>query len=681
MTTQDYHERIREDVRMLGNMLGEVIRQQSGPAIFSLEEQIRELAKTHRRESNGAAQQALINHVAQMSLSEQDHVTRAFAAYFELINLAEEHHRVRVLRERERQAHPEPMAESIPAAIAAMRRANLDDQTVAQIMERLHVELVFTAHPTESKRRTVVSKLRRIGRALTERDQCDLLPAELERVLANIHGEITTLWVTERSRTSKPTVSDEVRMGLFYFSNTLWDVLPETAETLELFRTMRRVIDNYGPESLGPYIVSMTNGADDLLAVLLLARWTGVCLPADGRAVEGIGLTPLFETRADLQAAPQIMTELFTHPAYARHLARRGRQQMVMIGYSDSNKDAGYITAKWELFKAQEALVACSRWHGIELSLFHGQGGTIARGGGPANRAILALPDGAVAGRVRLTEQGEIITERYSNPAIARRHLEQLVNAALCRYLPEQQARTNPPDAYRAVMDALSESGFAAYRRLVYDTPELLVYWQQATPINEINQMSIGSRPARRQGGTVDVASLRAIPWVFSWMQSRHVLPGWYGLGTALSDYATNPARLGELQQMYQQWTFFQNAIDNAQVSLGKTDLGIARLYAGLVEDERVRDLIFGQIEAEFQRSRDMILQVTGQAEILDHDPVLQRSIRLRNPYVDPLNFVQVNLLRQLRALPASEEAEAESLLRTIFLTINGVAAGLKNTG
>jgi phosphoenolpyruvate carboxylase len=397
--------------------------------------------------------------------------------------------------------------------------------------------------------------------------------------------------------------------------------------------------------------------------------------------VEGIGLTPLFETRADLQAAPQIMTELFNHPAYARHLERRGNQQMVMIGYSDSNKDAGYITAKWELFKAQEALVACSRQHGIELSLFHGQGGTIARGGGPANRAILALPDGAVAGRVRLTEQGEVITERYSNPAIARRHLEQLVNAALRRYLPEQQERTIPPDHYRQVMDALSESGFAAYRRLVYNTPELLVYWQQATPINEINQMSIGSRPARRGGGQVDVASLRAIPWVFSWMQSRHVLPGWYGLGTALNDYVTSPERLSELRQMYQQWTFFQNAIDNAQVSLGKADLGIARLYAGLVEDERVRDLIFGQIEAEFQRSRDMILQVTSQAEILDNDPVLQRSIRLRNPYVDPLNFVQVNLLRQLRALPDSEEAEADSLLRTIFLTINGVAAGLKNTG
>jgi phosphoenolpyruvate carboxylase len=251
----------------------------------------------------------------------------------------------------------------------------------------------------------------------------------------------------------------------------------------------------------------------------------------------------------------------------------------------------------------------------------------------------------------------------------------------LCRYLPKQQARTVPPDRWRQTMDELAVAGHEAYRSLVYETPELVEYWQQATPINEINRMWIGSRPARRTADVADVASLRAIPWVFSWMQSRHVLPGWYGLGTALNSYTASPDRLQELQEMYRQWTFFQNAIDNAQVSLGKADMGIARLYSELVEDVRVREMIFGQIEQEFNLTCQLILQITGQRELLENDPVLKRSIRLRNPYVDPLNFVQVNLLRQLRGLSDPDGKDAERILRVIFLTINGVAAGLKNTG
>ncbi len=926
----NYQDRIREDVRLLGNILGEVIQQQAGVPIFELEEQTRELAKIRRRGSDATAQAQLIALVGQMSLPEQELITRAFAAYFELINLAEEHHRARVLRERERLAHPEPLAESILAAVAALHQAGVAEESVAHLLARLHIELVFTAHPTEAKRRTVVSKLRRISRALYDREVRDLLPVEFERLMTEIRGEVTALWVTEQSRTTRPTVEDEVRMGLFYFNTTLWEVIPqiyrelesalaryypnlslppdfltfgswmggdrdgnpfvtsdvtattlyfhrrmaaerhhrlaqlldrtlsvssrltavppeldtragddsaarsdhlaylkerypfepyrllaatlaadltaaaeddrltkpagaasdranqlrtradllrplqllnsslraagleaiaethlrdaiylaqafglhaarldirqyssynravlsellrrlginenysklsppdrtalltrlleewppdleqltglsaEATETLALFRLLRRVVDVYGSESLGAYIVSMTNGPDDLLTVLLLARWTGLCLPADGRPGAGIALVPLFETRADLRAAPEIMAELFTHPAYSRHLQRLGQRQMIMIGYSDSNKDAGYITAKWELFQAQEALVACCRQHGIELTIFHGQGGTIARGGGPANRAILSLPDGAVEGQVRLTEQGEVINERYGHPVIARRHLEQVVNAVLLRGLPGNKASTTPRQEWRAAMDELSAAGYRAYRQLVYETPELLVYWQQATPINEISQMRIGSRPSRRAGGSADVASLRAIPWVFSWMQSRHVLPGWYGLGTALAGFATTPERVQLLREMYRHWIFFQNAVDNTQMSLGKTDLGIARLYAELVTDERVRELIFGQIEAEYNRTRAAILQITGQQEILDNDPVLQRSIRLRNPYVDPLNFVQVSLLRQLRSLPNPDTPEAEAIRRAIFLTINGVAAGLKNTG
>ncbi|MFQ5420957.1 MAG: phosphoenolpyruvate carboxylase, partial [Anaerolineae bacterium] len=412
--------------------------------------------------------------------------------------------------------------------------------------------------------------------------------------------------------------------------------------------------------------------------VLLLAHWHGIChLPEDEH--EGLAIAPLFETRQDLRLAPQVMAELFTHPAYGRHLARLDKAQTIMIGYSDSNKDAGYLAANWELYQAQEALAATCRQHGVRLTLFHGRGGTIARGGGPANRAILAQPPGSVDGRIRITEQGEVIEERYGHPAVARRHLEQVTHAVLLASVPAQyRRRAEPKAAWREMMGDLTAVSYRAYRALIYETPALGDYWQQATPIHEINQMRIGSRPAKRSGGGI-LTGLRAIPWGFSWMQSRHVLPGWYGVGAALADFG--PERLPLLQEMYQDWPFFQVVIDNAQVALAKADMGIARLYAGLVADEAVRDAIFNQIEAAFRQTCDWILRVTGQHELLQNEPVLQRSVRRRNPYVDPLNIIQVELLRRLRALPDPTGAEAGPILQAIFLTINGIASGLKNTG
>jgi phosphoenolpyruvate carboxylase len=454
----------------------------------------------------------------------------------------------------------------------------------------------------------------------------------------------------------------------------------EAQETLSLFKLLRRVVDSYGPEFLGPYIVSMTNGPDDILAVLLLARWVGLCLPSNDKAPEGLAIVPLFETRAELETAASVMAELFAHPFYSKHLERLGNQQIIMIGHSDSNKDAGYITAKWEMFRAQEALTECCRRCGMKLIFFHGRGGTAARGGGPTNRAILAQPQGSVLGQIRVTEQGEVINERYGHPAIARRYLEQVVSAVLLASVPDPNSQAVAKDSWRTAMDELAASGLKAYRGLIYETPELLTYWQQATPIGEINQLQIGSRPSRRTNSN-EITDLRAIPWNFSWMQSRHVLPGWYGLGTALESYIATSGGLEQLQEMYKQWPFFQDTIDNAQVSLGKADMGIARLYANLVEDEQVRDLIFGTIGAEFQRTCQAILQVTQQQNILDNNKVLQESIPLRNPYVDPLNFIQVSLLRRLRALPDSKTEEAEAILKTILLTINGISSGLKNTG
>lgn len=913
------------DIHLLGDTLGQVIRQQAGIAVFDLEERIRALSKTRRTDPDSDVDGYLANLVEGMSLPEAEDVARAFTTYFELINLAEENHRVRVLRQRERAAYPRPLNESIADAVARLWEQNVDDEAMARLLQQLRLELVFTAHPTEAKRRTVLSKLRHIADMLYEREVRDLLPAEEEALQKDLLAEVTTLWLTDFTRTRKPEVTDEVRTGLHFFETSIWDVVPPvyermelalaryypnlapplrflsfgswiggdrdgnpnvttpvTTETLRLHRglaveqhreaarrlsrslsisdrqarvspellqsieraapyphvaylldryphepyrlraailaadlaktsagdmvgrlrgedvappplnttgdlaeplelmaaslrqsgaavvreadlkafraqarvfglhtarldlrqysevhddvlaellsrlgrhdnylaldpaeraallsdqlaaplpdlnaldalssaasemldllqTVSRAVDIYGPDLFGPYIISMTRGPADVLAVLLLTRWTGLNLRQD-RDLEGLGIAPLFETRDDLDRATDTMRTLFAEPHYARHLQRLQNEQTIMIGYSDSNKDAGYLAANWELFQAQERLAAVCREHDVALTLFHGRGGTIARGGGPANRAILAQPAGTINGRIRITEQGEVINERYGHPAIAQRHLEQVVHAVLMASAPGYEAETTPRASWREAMDELALSSYRAYRQFIYETPALLAYWQQATPLREISQLRIGSRPARRQSDDV-FASLRAIPWGFSWMQSRHVLPGWYGVGHALESYATTPQRLHHLQEMYRDWPFFCVIVDNAQLSLGKADMGIARLYAGLVQDEQIREQVYGQIASAFERTVSWILQVTGQKRILDNEPTLQRAIQRRDPYVDPLNFIQVSLLQRLRSLDDANSAEAQELLQAIFMTINGIAAGLKNTG
>jgi phosphoenolpyruvate carboxylase len=324
--------------------------------------------------------------------------------------------------------------------------------------------------------------------------------------------------------------------------------------------------------------------------------------------------------------------------------------------------------------------VAVCEKHRVTLTLFHGRGGTVARGGGPVSRTIMAQPAGSVGGRIRITEQGEVIEERYGNSDIARRHLEQVTHTVLLASSPKYKEQNTPRPEWRQTMDALAKIAHQTYRTFVYETPDLLTYWQQATPINEIGKMRIGSRPARRASSD-PFAGLRAIPWGFSWMQSRHGLPGWYGIGEALQQFGTEPARLEMLRQMYREWVFFRALIDNAQMALGKADMGIARLYAGLVEDELIRETIFKEILAAYDRACAWVLQVTGQQSILENARTLKHSIERRNPYVDPLNFVQVNLLRQLRGISDQDSPEANEILEVIFLTINGIAAGLKNTG
>jgi phosphoenolpyruvate carboxylase len=399
----------------------------------------------------------------------------------------------------------------------------------------------------------------------------------------------------------------------------------------------------------------------------LLARWTG--------CDEGLQIVPLFETIEDLRAAPSIFESLLELPIYREHLATCSDEQMIMIGYSDSNKDGGYVMSNWALYQGQENITKIAQKHKITLTIFHGRGGTIARGGGPANRGIRAQPPGSVNGRFRLTEQGEVIAARYSNLALAHRHLEQLAHAVLVASSPAK-TRIEIPKAWRSAMDQMSESAHRTYRALVYENPKFIEFWQTATPLEEIKRLHIGSRPAAR-GKSSEVTKIRAIPWVFSWMQSRFNLPGWFGLGAALA--AVKDEEL--LREMYEGWALFNTMLNNAEMSLLKADLGIASLYVDLVSDKALGREMFGTIRAEYERTRDLVLSISGHANLLDAEPVTQNAVQLRNPYVDPLNYIQVEMLRRIRALRDQEGEEAQSIREVITITINGIAAGLRNTG
>ena len=818
-------------IHLLGELLGEVISEQESPALFVTEERIRALAKARRagaaREALGIgaalqlpSQRAAEQLAAEVQAIDTDMargVASAFALYFDLVNLAEETNRVRSLRQRERERHPAPIGESVADAIAHLKARGVTADPLAALLRDLHIELVLTAHPTEAKRRTILSKVERITRSVHAlMNDSDLLPRERAAHLAILRAEITALWLTDRARTARPAVTDEVRTILYFVESVFWEALPrlsadleaalaehypglsappgwltlaswvggdrdgnpnvtapvtaetlrlhrglaverhrrslqelarrlsvsahrvppppelqvwldarrpfpahaayletryaaepyrlvisllgtdlevasqddvtarllesaptapraqpedfavpldlvaqamrraprlvddqlravrrqfdlfglhaarldlredssrlasalgeilralkidlafeqkddrarvavltqllsqpapalaahpgvtaETAETWSLFRLVARAQSVYGPEILGPFIISMTRGPADLLTVLLLARWAG--------CEAGMQIVPLFETVDDLDAAPTILTGLFDLDVYRAHLATCGPEQMVMIGYSDSNKDGGYLAANWALYQAQENIARVCRERGVKLTIFHGRGGTVARGGGPANRAIRAQPPGTVNGRFRVTEQGEVIASRYADPDLAYRHLEQIVNAVLLASAPDVESgkwkvagdeglstfhpvravaqhpgppgRDGLPPAnvlpeWREALTAMSASARAAYRALVYETPGFMDYWRAATPVDEISRLRIGSRPtARRRDSQLNVSTIRAIPWVFSWMQSRFNLPGWYGLGTALSAQSAvrNPAPL-----------------------------------------------------------------------------------------------------------------------------------------
>ena len=452
-----------------------------------------------------------------------------------------------------------------------------------------------------------------------------------------------------------------------------------TEELLQTFEVLRNIID-IEPEAIGSYIISMTHSVSDMLEVMLLAKEVGIWRLEDGKVSCPLDVVPLFETIEDLEAGAMLMGQIFKHPIYQKQLAARENFQEIMLGYSDSNKDGGFWMANWALHKGQATLGQVCRDHGVDFRLFHGRGGTVGRGGGRANQAIMAMPSASQSGRIRFTEQGEVISFRYALPDIAHRHLEQIVNAMLLvTNQPVVQAEhTGTDDAEGALMESIAKESMKAYRSLIEDA-DLWTWYTQITPIAHISRLPIASRPvSRKSADEVDFDSLRAIPWGFAWTQTRYMIPGWYGIGAgirkALKD---NPDNLSLLKKAFKEWEFLRSVLRNAQLEMARARFAISSHYSRL-SDTQAQSSFHNLILEDFNDAKNAILQITGQDEILDYSPVIQKSIGLRNPYTDVLNLLQIELLERYRN---AEEEEKKQLHRSLFLSINGVAAAMQSTG
>ena len=916
---------LQHDVRFLAELLDGVVEEQAGPACLRLIRDLRQLAR-ERRAGLPAAEERLARRIGALTEDQIRAAVPALIIFFDLANMAEDTQRVRVLRERERQAGDAPRAESLQAAIMTLKERGESPDAIARRLSRLIVDLVFTAHPTEAKRRTTRRLIRSLRTGMQTLNDSDQLPRERDRSIERMRSLLTVLYQIDLLRPQRPTVMQEVARGLF-FVNELWQVVPEidrelrtaaaeilkrpdlppraflrfgswiggdrdgnpfvtaavTAQTLETlrgaaidrhlarvhelyrvlvmtdtgvaippeieqataaaaqrwpalskvleqtaeaerYRRWLRVIEYrlgrsrqvatdgpppegayrsaselvadieristalrthrggpiadgeladwlaqvrtfglhfaaldlrqdsavhtavltdvlkqlgkcddfaaldeparrqmlvstlpdaaecaasdfegmtretlelatlaaatvraFGPAPLGGWVISMTHDLSDMLAVLWLWRW-GWAATADKETgkespisdLPHLPIIPLFETIEDLENAAQVLEGVLLDPTYRDYLnSAEEPVQTVMVGYSDSTKDGGYLAASWWLHRAQERLAEVADRQGVRLIVFHGRGGALGRGGGPAARAILSLPPKAVDGALRVTEQGEVLAERYDDPQIAHRHLEQVSSATL---LVTADSENSTPPEWTATLDQLSKESLTVYRKLV-EAPGFLAYFDQATPIGEIENLPIGSRPARRRGRR-SLTDLRAIPWTFAWTQSRQIIPAWFGLGSAVEAVVAAAGHdWGAVQAMYEGWPLFRAVIDNAELALAKADMGIAGGYAALAEGAETM-AVWTMIREEFDRSRAAVLLITRHHELLGGVPWLQQSIRERNPYVDPLNLMQIELIRRLRALPeTADAADAERLRGLIRLTIQGVAAGLRTTG
>lgn len=886
---------LRTEIQYLGHLLGGVIETQDGTDVFELEESVRKLSIA-RRKGDQSATVALRELISQATSDELFALCRAFSIFFDLANLAEDRHRIRVLRQRERERQPQARRESIRAAVASLKQKGLDGSRFLEVLRLAVVEPVFTAHPTEAKRRTVRSKLRRIRHLLRQRESSDTLSREAKRMETEIRSELMTLWETDLLRAKRPTVLEELDRSLF-FLGSLWEVVPAlvadlheairehypeleekipsllrfgtwiggdrdgnpfvtaavTAQALDKLRTqtlkrhrkacrslldhlsqskvridfhpdllarldhyqqefsgladvleqqpaeevyrryleavhwrleatseggaaayrssesllrdlrllafavsrqrsrgatsfeprlddwiacvktfgfctarldvrenssvyhkvvselleyqglcsnfdelenaervrllsqvldtpvtfpshgfsepVQRVIELFGVlekfavrtqgEGLGAHIISMTRSSADMLSLLWLRQTFAPSLR--------MPLVPLLETVEDLRHGPALLEELFANPHYRRTFGSEQPVQMIMIGYSDSTKDGGYLAANWNLYKAQRALAEVSERLGIRLSFFHGRGGALGRGGGPAARSILSLPVKVAREGLRVTEQGEVLSERYDDPAIAYRHLEQLLWAQLTVHQPGFGRNEELTDRYGERLEVVSNRSFDAYRELLAQ-PGFVRFFRTLTPIAEIEQLPIGSRPSRRQGEAT-LENLRAIPWTFAWTQARILLPAWYGVGSAFKEEDIEQAK-----EWYGHWSFFKAIIRNATLALAKADMEIAQSYAMRGRDDQELWNIWQRIQSEYELTVSVVKRITGEDELLDEVPWLAQSIQRRNPYVDPLNLIQLRAFELIEA----NEPTGSILLR---LAIKGVAAGLRTTG
>jgi len=932
---------LREEISYLGELLGDTIRAIAGEDSLQIVEELRRLAWDARSDRSGA-ETKLARSIASLRNDQLRVVIRAFSVFLDLTNLAEDRQRVRVLQDRKQSAYPGAHGESIREAVERLKQSGKSASEIQSLIDQLHIELVFTAHPTEAKRRSVRSKLRRLRELLSESD-AQQLPTEREQTQRRIRSELAKLWQTDFIRPWRPSVMQEVERGLS-IRPVLWEVLPKilrevrnslgqefagdsrqarrpcisfgswiggdrdghpgvtpeitrqtfvwlrhaalelhisacnelfgsfslserqlrhgnklknailkalklwphleneiskispdeacrrwlsvirwrlqhtqqvqlnedmdkttvegaytssselaldvsvlldavtnaaggeffteeietwldrisifgfhlarldvrqdarqyrnvlnelflklklceapealeedgrqkillstlgekihapsqdaigdlsqsAQDTLTLFRLLHQVVDSFGMQALGGHVISMASSPSDVLTVLWLWQLTEPEPKAAqaNRPLAPLSIIPLLETIEDLEQGPTILASLFEIPQYREHLSQLNGHQTVMLGYSDSTKCGGYLSACWSLYAAQQELHSVAEAYGIELTFFHGRGGSLGRGGGPAARGILSLPAETFHGSLRLTEQGEVLADRYDDPIIAHRHLEQVVWSSL---LACDEPTSPDKEEWTETMKRLAKVSYQKYRELV-EQPGFVDFFRQATPIAEIEQMPIGSRPARRGGGT-NLSDLRAIPWVFSWTQCRCLLPAWYGFGTAVQEFTQNiesqppslqadslqkapPQKL--LQTMYCDWPFFRATVENAELALAKTDLGVAEHYANLTDNAKSHARIESLISAEFARSRDAILTITGNKELLEGTPWLKESIRMRNRYIDPLNLIQVELLRRSRNCPDADEEQVEELRHLARLTIKGLVAGMRTSG
>ncbi|MDP5277164.1 phosphoenolpyruvate carboxylase [Chengkuizengella axinellae] len=920
-TTVDTNKKdpLRRDVRFLGNILGEVLVHQGGKELLDVVEEIREMSKSLRANFVQELLESFKNKIETLDTDKRHNVIRAFAIYFHLVNIAEQNHRVRRKREYERSAGDIIQPGSIESIIAEFKEKNVSNQDVMEILSGATLELVMTAHPTEATRRAVLDIHHRIAEEMMQLDNPTLTYKERELLKEKLRNEVLILWQTDELRDRKPTVLDEVRNGLYYFDETLFDVLPDvyqelehclnkyypeqdwhvptflqfgswiggdrdgnpsvTAETtwhtlemqrslalkkyreilsnlkehlsfstsivkvsdelltsieedrknieipitdqwrnskepyrikitymlqkinntefsvsnentkynspddfinelkiidcslrghfadyaadeyvkkiirqvelfgfhvstldirqhskehefaiteilsktgieenysvlseegkinlltellndprplttvnldysestkecLDVFETIYKAQKEFGEKCIKSYLISMTQGVSDLLEVTILAKEYGLHrIKPNGLSIQPV---PLFETIDDLHEAPRIVEHLFNIPIYRESLRDVNDLQEIMLGYSDSNKDGGAITANWELRIAMKDITDIANKYGIKIKFFHGRGGALGRGGMPLNRSILAQPPGTLGGGIKITEQGEVLSSRYSLKGIAYRSLEQATSSLIrAGMLSKRKQELQVDPEWEQIVQGISETALTKYQDLIFRDPDFITFFKESTPLTEFGELNIGSRPSKRKNSD-KFEDLRAIPWVFSWTQSRYLLPAWYAAGTGLQSFIQGKVEnLKILQNMYENWSFFKSMIDNLQMAIAKSDLLIAKQYSNMIKDSSIQERMFKSVEDEYNLTSKLILDITKQNEILDNVPVIQESIRLRNPYVDPLSYLQVELLSELRALREQENDDTD-LLREVLLTINGIAAGLRNTG